>query len=299
MAEVNCALECKNTLGEGPVWDQEEKALYWVDVPYPEPTLHRWYPESHIHDSWDLPEMGTALAVRESGGLLIAMQTQLCHFDLDTGAVTKVLELEPNLPNNRTNDGKCDRNGRFWFGTMQNNVSETGEDVPIEESSGSLYCYSPYGTLKKWDTGFGVCNTFAWSPDNKTMYFGDTFDAIYAYDYDAASGEIGNRRDLARFEDLGYGDGSTIDSEGYLWNCRWDGGCILRIAPDGSLDRRIELPVQRPTSCSFGGENLETLFVTSARFGYTEDELAEQPFAGGILAVDAGVRGMPEPRFAG
>jgi sugar lactone lactonase YvrE len=248
MSEVTCALDCKNTLGEGPVWDPVDNALYWVDVPYPEPTLNRWSPDGGKHDSWVLPEMGTALALRESGGLLMAMQSQLCFFDLESGATTKVFEPEPDLPNNRTNDGKCDRNGRFWFGTMQNNVGKAGEDIPIEESSGSLYCYRSDGTCKKWDTGFGVSNTFAWSPDNKTMYFGDTFDAIYAYDYDAESGEIGNRRDFSKIEDHGYGDGSTIDAEGYLWNCRWEGGCVLRIAPDGSLDRTVELPVGRPTS---------------------------------------------------
>jgi L-arabinonolactonase len=299
MAYVTCALECGNLLGEGPVWDSVENTLYWVDVPMPNPTLHRFIPESGKHDQWRLPEMGTSLAVRESGGLLIAMQSRLCHFDLETGLTTPVLSPEPDLPNNRTNDGKCDRSGRFWFGTMQNNVGANGEDMPIDERSGSLYCYQADGTCKKWDTGFGVSNTFAWSPDNKTMYFGDTFDAIYAYDYDGETGEVGNRRDFAKFEGPGYGDGSTIDEEGFLWNCRWDGGCVLRIAPDGSLDRKVDLPVQRPTSCTFGGTNLDVLYVTCARFGFTEDELGQQPWAGGILAVDTGVRGVPEPRFAG
>lgn len=300
MSDARCVVDDKNLLAEGPVWSEEEQALYWLDCLLPRPALHRWHPASDGHDQWPLSNVVASLALRENGGVLLAARTGIHFFDPDTGELELACALEADKPMNRCNDGKCDRKGRFWVGTMQNNVDANGEEVTISPTAGSLFRFDPDGRHTRMDSGFGISNTLAWSPDNETMYFGDTMAAsIYAYDFDLETGDISNRRLFVQSTEHGYGDGSTIDREGFLWNARWDGGCLLRFAPDGRIDRVVPLPVQRPTSCAFGGENLDILYVTSARFGLSASELADQPQAGGIFAVDAGVRGLPEPRFAG
>ncbi len=299
MTEVMCVVDSKNTLGEGPMWCPVEQALYWVDIDMVKPNINRWHPATNRHERWDMPEYVTALALREQGGLLVAGRSGLSFFDPQTGELNTIAHPDSDHPQNRYNDGKCDRKGRFWIGSMQNNMADDNAELAITENSGSLFRLDPDGTCPKMATDLGISNTFAWSPDNKTMYFGDSMDAIYAYDFDLETGAISNKRDFFRLEERGVPDGSTLDAEGYLWNARWDGQCILRIAPDGSVDRVVEMPAQRITSCMFGGENLDVLYVTSARYGLTAAELTEQPQAGGIFAVDVGVRGLPETRFAG
>lgn len=299
MNDVTCVFESHNALGEGPVWDVGEQALYWVDIPRPGSSLHRWKPTTGEHNRWPLPEMATAFALREKGGVLTATPSGVKLFDPQTGNMTLFCQPEKDLPRNRSNDGKCDRKGRFWFGSMWNNLDEQGGDLPIEQNSGRLYRVDPDGSWREMDAGFGISNTFAWSPDNRTMYFGDTYSGLYAYDFDLESGTVSNRRDFCMVKEPGMCDGSTIDAQGYLWNARWDGGCLLRIAPDGTVDRVVELPVSRPTSCTFGGPNLDILYVTSASSGLTAEQRAAQPYAGGIFAVQTGVAGLPEPRFAG
>ena len=236
----------------------------------------------------------TQFARGQRGGLLIASRSSLDFFDPENGGLERFVAPEVDLPGNRSNDGKCDRQGRFWYGTMQNNFAPDMSERAISENSGWLYRIDPNGSVKRMDGPFGISNTFAWSPDNRTMYFGDTFDCIYAYDFEPENGEISNRRTFAKVEGMGFGDGSTIDAEGYLWHARWDGSCVIRFAADGALDRVVEMPCRRVTSCAFGGDDLGTLYVTTVRYG-----LGEQPLAGGIFAVDAGVKGLPEGQFAG
>lgn len=297
MAEVECVLDAKCWLGEGPCWHPGERALYWVDVPGKR--IHRWSPSTGAHKSWATPELVTALAVRRKGGLLVAAKSSLQFFDPATGALTPFIAPEADKPGNRSNDGKCDRQGRFWYGTMQNNLGPNMEDVPITGRTGWLYRIDADGSATAMDGPFGISNTFAWSPDDRTMYFADTMDGIYAYDFDPGAGAIANRRLFAKVEGMGFGDGSTIDAEGYLWNARWDGGCVIRFAPDGKIDRVVKMPCQRVTSCCFGGDDLGTLFVTTVRYGLDESQLAEQPQAGGIFVIDAGVKGLPDGQFAG
>lgn len=243
--------------------------------------------------------MVTALAPRRSGGLLAALRDRLAFFDPESGAFTAFVAPEADRPGNRSNDGKCDRQGRFWYGTMGNNLAPDGGDVPLGEPSGWLWRVDPDGTATRMDGPFGISNTLAWSPDDRVMYFGDTLDAIYAYDFDPASGGIANRRVLSRAAAAGFADGSTIDAEGCLWNCRWDGAAVVRIAPDGSVREQVSLPCQRVTSACFGGPDLATLYVTTARHGLSEAELAGQPLAGGLFAVETGTCGLPDGAFAG
>ena len=216
-------------------------------------------------------------------------------------ARTRFCAPEKDKPKNRSNDGKCDRQGRFWYGTMMNNIAADTSELPITDHSGGLYRIDPDGSVQAFEQGLGVANTFAWSPDDKTMYFADTLDAIYAYDFDAAPGRVANRRTFGKLDTTQYGhpDGSTIDAEGFLWNARWDGGCLVRWAPDGKVDRVVQMPCRRVTSCIFGGPDLNTLYITTVRYGLSAGDLAEQPLRGGIFALDAGVKGIPDGQFAG
>lgn len=299
MSEAVCVVDCRDQLGEGAMWDDRDQALWWVDVPMPS-RLHRFEPRSGRHQSWDMPEMIMSLAVRERGGLLVASHHGINAFDPADGQLRRLLAPEADKPRNRSNDGGPDAKGRFWFGTMQNNIAPDGSPIPLEESSGSLYRVDPDLSVRRMDTGIGIANTFAWSPDNTRFYFADTGTGwIYVYDFDLEAGTVSNRREFARADQHGWPDGSTIDAEGCLWNARWEGGCLIRFAPDGAIDRLVEIPVSRVTSCAFGGPDLDTLYVTTARYAMSPAEIAERPQSGSLFALKPGVRGLPRPRFAG
>lgn len=294
---VECVLDCKCSLGEGPTWSPREGALYWTDVPAKR--LHRWNPSTGEHRHWTMPEMVTALGLRAKGGLILAAKSGIDFFDPSTGASRRFVAPEKDRPRNRSNDGKCDRQGRFWYGTMMNNFADDMSEVPITERSGAMYRIQPDGAVRRFESGLGIANTFAWSPDDRVMYFADTFEAIYAYDFDALAGTVSNRRVFAKSAEHGYADGSTIDAEGFLWNARWDGGCLIRWAPDGGIDRVVKMPCRRVTSAIFGGPDLAVLYVTTVRYGLSAGELDEQPQAGGIFALDVGVKGVADGEFAG
>ena len=286
---VTRAVACRNKLGEVPVWDVGEQALYWVDIE--RRLLQRFDPATGATRVWELPERIGSYALRERGGFVVAFESGFAFMD-EAGAIEWIAKPEAHIPRNRFNDGKCDRNGRFWAGTMDDRLSE---------HTGALYRLDPDLSVTQMATGIGISNSLAWSPDNRTFYFADTMDrAIRAYDYDHPSGAISNRRDLTVMEGRpGNPDGSTIDADGFLWNAEWDGWAVVRYAPDGRVDRVVNLPVQKPTSCMFGGPDLATLFVTTAIWDLTARDLERQPWAGSLLAVDVGIAGLPEPRFAG
>ena len=282
--------EGADTLGEGPVWDCRAGLLYWLDIK--RRLLQCYDPSTNEVRRWDLPEQPGCCAVRESGRLLLALESGFVTLDLDSGRIEPLLDPEPEWPGNRFNDGACDRRGRMWAGTM--------DDAEVGARTGSLYRYEADGSCERVLDGLGIPNTFAWSPDDATMYFADSMDrTIWAFEFDAESGTLGERRVFAETPEGIYPDGSALDAEGYLWNAQFDGSRVVRYAPDGSVDRIVEVPVQRPTSCAFGGPDLDVLYLTSARMGLTVQRLAKQPLAGALLALDVGVAGLPEPRFAG
>ena len=298
-AEVSCVLDCRDKLGEGIFWCPIERALYWVDVPMPS-FLHRWDPETGKHDKWPMPEMITSLAKRRDGTLLVASHHGLNVFDPRDAKLMRVAAPEADQPGNRANDGGVDGKGRFWFGTMQNNVAADGAYMDIEQSTGVLYKVEPDLRIVPMEGGIGISNATCWSPDHRTMYFADTLlGAIHAYDFDLELGAISNKRVFANPDSLGFPDGATVDAEGYVWNARWEGGSLIRFAPDGAVDAVIAIPASRVTCCAFGGDDLDTLYVTTSRLHLTEQELAEQPQAGGIFALKPGVKGLPRPGFAG
>lgn len=288
MTDIRCVVDACNELGEGPVWDTEAGVLWWVDIK--RSLLQRLAPDGSV-DVWTLPEPPAALAPRRRGGLILAVRSGFATFDPETGAVEVVHRPEPDRPGNRFNDGKCDPRGRFWAGTM---------DDAERERTGALYRFDPDGTCERLLDGLGIPNTLAWSADGSTFYFAETLDrVIHAYDVDLVRGSISSRRIFAHVEPPGYPDGSCLDAEGFLWNAEWGGGRVVRYAPDGSVDRIVEMPVDQPTSCVFGGPDLDVLYVTSARKGLSGQQLAQQEHAGCLFAVDPGVRGAPTGVYAG
>lgn len=281
---------CANILGEVPVWDVAEQSLYWVDIEGKR--LQRWHQPTNAFSEWRFDERIGSFALREHGGLVCAFASGFAFFDPTSGTIEWIARPDSYDAGNRFNDGKCDRNGRFWAGTMDDGLSR---------HSGNLYRLDPDLSVHRMESGIGISNALCWSPDDKTFYFADTLDReIRCYDYDAITGAISNRRLFASTaNDPGAPDGSTIDAEGFMWNAQWDGWRLVRYAPDGRVDRIVPLPVQKPTSCIFGGPDLATLFVTSAIWDLKGEALSAQPMAGSLLALDVGIHGLPESRFRG
>ena len=281
--------ETSDVLGEGPVWDVQEQAFYWVDIRSRLVRRYDW--STHRLQSWTLPEMVGSLAVRAQGGLLLAMQSSLSFFDPSSGALQRIAEPETGRENMRFNDGKCDRQGRFWAGTMN--------DV-VREPSGTLYRLDAQRGCVAQFNGIRTPNSLAWSPDGRVMYFADSRShVINAYPYDAATGEIGAPHPFYTVDAPAIPDGATVDADGCLWSALYGGSRVVRITPGGRVDRIIELPVLQPTSCQFVGPALDVLWITTARQRLTEEQLAQQPLAGGLLAVEVGVKGLPEARYQG
>jgi sugar lactone lactonase YvrE len=277
-------------LGEGPSWLPNERKLALVDILAPAIIIAD--PRDGSFQSHPMPELVGAVVPRRRGGFVAAMQTGLKAVDLDTGAVTTIAAPEATKPGNRFNDGKCDRRGRFWAGTLA---------IDTTPGHGSLYRLDPDGRCTCVESGFHVSNGLGWSPDDRTFYFTDSgAKRIYAYDFDIETGVLANRRVFVEVpEGSGAPDGMAVDAEGFVWSAHWDGWCITRYDPQGRVDRVINLPVPRPTSCAFGGPDFTTLYVTSARIRLSVQQLAEAPLSGSVFAIQTGVKGLPEVPFAG
>ena len=282
-------LEIRAGLGESPIWDAREKALWWIDGR--KPSINRFDPATGLNRAVTPPEPVHAIALTQSHRLLCALEASLVFMDCETGAVQRLAAPIEGVADN-LNDGACDRAGRFWVGSKARDWV-----TPV----GALFRWDPDGSLHRLDEGFKLSNGMGWSPDNRTMYFIDSAPGeIYAYDFDLATGSPRNRRTLVRVaEEHGLPDGMTVDAEGFLWVAQWSGGCIVRYDPDGKPERVIPMPVRRPTSVTFGGPDLTMLFVTSGTMRMSEAELVAEPLAGSLFALDTGIRGLPEPRFNG
>lgn len=286
--QVRCLVPAGDKCGEGALWAADEGAVYWVDI-------NRFL--IHRHDgalrSWFFDEPVVALSLTtEAGRFLVALGSRLIFWWPATDRRADAGFALPGAPRVRLNDGRSDPDGNFWVGSMKNNVLPDGEMGEVAKGEGVLYRIDPAGKVTEWRRGLGISNTLCWSPDGRLFYFGDTLEnEIRAYDY--AKGEIsGERVHFAGF-DRGLPDGSAMDSAGFLWNCRFGGGCIVRVAPDGTVDRVIEMPVQNITTCVFGGADLKTLFITTAAAGAPPGNR----LAGSLFALDAPVPGLPENRY--
>jgi sugar lactone lactonase YvrE len=284
--QVECVADVKAILGEGPVWVPSERALYWVDINGRK--IFRFL--NGATDNWETPLKVGSIWPRKLGGF-VAGTDQGLAFTEDFKRFDIFVHPEEAHPDNRFNDGKTDRRGRFWAGTMDNTE---------RHARGTLYRLGADLGLTAVDSGYRVTNGPAFSPGGRIMYESDSaLQVTYAFDLDEA-GNATNRRTFIQFgKGEGYPDGMTVDADGCLWIAFWDGWCVRRYSPEGEKIAEIRMPVQRPTSCAFGGDDLRTLFVTSASRDLKGTELAEQPLAGGLFAIDVGVSGIAEVPFAG
>jgi sugar lactone lactonase YvrE len=288
---VRCLHQGANTLGEGPLWHQGR--LYWVDILARQ--IHALHPDSGQHRSWLLPDRIGFLVPAASGQFIGGLKRGLARIDLrgDAPVLTDLGTPEADRPGNRFNDAKCDRQGRLWAGTMNDGNSEP---------TGWLYRYTPEEGFRAVDGPYCVTNGPAISPDGKTLYHSDSSRrVIYAFDLHEARGELSGRRPFVQLgASDGFPDGMTTDAAGCLWVAKFGGWGLDRYRPDGSLAERIDLPVRNVTSCAFGGERLDRLFVTTARLGQSAEELAAQPLAGGLFEVEQpGAVGVPAGVFRG
>ena len=291
--KIEVVVDVKTTLGEGPLWDVEQERLYWIDSF--DGRVFRATADGREIRSWDVPMKIGSMALRKDGsGAVVSLQRGFHLLDFATGDVTLIHDPEPDRPMNRLNDGKVDRRGRFFAGSM-----DTMEEGP----SGGLYRLDPDFSVTKIDSGIICSNGPCWSPDDRTFYFADTWTGeIWAYDYDIATGAVANRRTFVRVATSkgGAADGSTVDSEGYLWNALVYDGRLVRYAPDGSVDRIIDMPVKKVTSVMFGGPKLDILYVTSMAKPPLPRFPGDGVLRGSLFAVTGlGVTGVPEPRFGG
>lgn len=250
--------------GEGAVWSAPERAVYWTDIN--RFLVHRYDEASASVRSWlfDEPAVGLSLTT-EPGRMLVILASKLVWWWPATDRRQDHGFRLDGFPRVRLNDGRTDPAGNLWVGSMKNNVLPDGELGEPGPGEGILFRIAPDGAVTTWVDGIGISNTLCWSPDRSTFYFGDTLEnVIWAFDYDAATGAIANRRDHFRGFDRGLPDGSAIDAQGEVWNCRFGGGCIARVGPDGTLRQAIDIGVPNVTTCVFGGDDLRTLYITTA-----------------------------------
>jgi sugar lactone lactonase YvrE len=283
-----CIADVHAVVGEGPVWVQRESALYWLDIKGLK--IFRLDEQGQLTE-WPTPTRVGSLAPRKSGGFIGGTEKGIAIIDPASKRFDLIAEPEKHLPGNRFNDGKVDRRGRFWAGTM---------DDAEKEATGTLYCVDDDGKWNAVDSGYKVTNGPAFSPSGDIMYHNDSGRSVtYAFDMDS-SGTPGNRRVFQQFkEGDGHPDGMTVDSEGCVWIAFWDGSCVRRFSPAGEWLETIEMPVSRPTSCTFGGKDLDRLYISSASIGLDEQASAMQPNAGGLFMLVPGVQGIADIPFAG
>ncbi len=289
--EAQLVLDAKAALGEGALWHAPRQRLYWVDIDGG--VVHEFDPATGGDRAMSIGEKVGTVVPRARGGLMLATESGLASFELESERLAVVATPETDVPGNRFNDGKCDPSGRFWAGTM---------DAAQAPGRGALYRLDADMTVHKMVQNVSISNGLAWSLDRRVFYYIDSPTAVVAaYDYDDATGALSARREVVKVpEDLRWPDGMTIDSEGMLWVAHWGPGAVCRWNPDdGSLLERIDVPAAHASSCAFGGEDLGDLYITTARADRTEEELAAEPLSGGLFKARPGATGVAAFEFAG
>lgn len=287
-------LTARARLGESPLWDTDRQLLYWVDM-YNH-RVHQFDPATGRDRHFDVGSLVSAIALTSGDSLLVALSTgtlptmtgQLALLDPQNGTLASLCQINFPHSNTRLNDGKCDPQGRFWIGSTS--------EAP---GQAALYRYDPNGSLQIMETGLTISNGLAWSPDGATFYLTDSYThQIYAYPFDGATGNIGDRRILVDLSDEAVEpDGLTVDQQGNLWSALWDGWCVVQFSASGTEIQRIKLPVQRPTCPIFGGRDLMQLYITSASVGLSQQEIQQGFYAGDLFCLATQLPGLPSSRF--
>ena len=289
VASIERVLQSRAAIGEGAIWSVKEQALYWVDII--RPTLNRFDPRSGANTHWVMPSAIGCLALTGSGGAIVALCDGFQHFDFGTEELQLLAASEPRDERNRFNDGSVDPAGRFWAGTMP--IAGPGD-----RPEGSLYCLDRDGSVRRAGDDYWIQNGLAFSPDGRTMYVSDSYPAvrtIWAFDYDPSSGTPSNRRVFFDTRHVaGRPDGGAMDVDGCYWMAGVGGGQLVRITPRGRVDRIIDMPVRKPTRIAFGARDLDVMYVTSIGEGAGPDD----PEAGNLFAVHAGVQGLRMPHYS-
>ena len=280
-------------LAEGPFWDDLQQALYWVDIAGFRALRLR---QGHVRH-WQFNEPVSAFIPTDQGDALVTLASGVYRLDLDSPTdqpACSLLCVADPVSGNRANEARCDRQGRLWLGSMQNNLDADGGDLPLERRSGGIYRIDADARVTALLNGQGIVNTLLWAEGDRALLSADSLDGvIYRYPIQA-DGALGDRTLWAPQHERGVPDGSAMDAQGYVWNARWGGHCLIRFAPDGRVDRIIEVPLSHPTSCVFGGPDMTTLFVTSAR-----PAIAALELDGCVISVETGIEGQVSHRFAG
>jgi sugar lactone lactonase YvrE len=290
LSAPRCVLDAHAQLGECPRWDEHAQVLYWVDILAP--ALHCFDPLTGENRTFALPEHIGCFSLRDGGGFIAGLRSGIWTLDEAARPVTCIVANPEDMRTSRFNDGRCDAAGRFYAGTI---------DEPKAGNHAHLYRLQD-GTLDMLSANLLTSNGLAFSPDNRWIYHADTPNfVIYRAPYDLATGTCGTREVWVRIEptatDRGRPDGAAVDAEGYYWSAFYEGGRVVRFAPDGTIDAVYSLPVRCPTMCAFGGDDLRTLYITTARAGRSAEEIAREPLAGGLFAMRVDVPGLPEPRW--
>ena len=288
-------LRTETILGEGPIWDDRNNKIYWVDILGKQ--IYSADITSKSVEKVSTGEKVGCMALTEEDRIIAGLETGFYFIDMETGNREKIIDPEPLVPENRINDGKCDPNGRFWAGTsleiLDSEYKVNEEYIP----KGALYCMSGDYKIEKKISNVTISNGIAWSMDNKTMYYIDTpTKRVDAFDYNLKTGDIKNVRTVVNIPDgMGAPDGMSIDEEGMLWICLWEGWCVTRWDPKtGLMVLKVEIPVSKVAACTFGGKDLDILFITTAR---SKNDKIKQPDAGSIFCFEPGVSGAISHRF--
>jgi len=279
--------------GEGAVWHAAHAAVYWTDIN--RFLVHRFTPADQCVVTWLFDEPVTALVLTDSDKVLaVVLGSRVILWEPASDSRRDFGFQLDGWPRVRLNDARADPRGSLWVGSMRNNVNADGSEGEAGGEDGVLYRIDPNGRATIFRRGIGIANTVAWSPDGRLFYFGDSLaNVIRIYDYNLHTGDVENERPFFEGFSRGVPDGSTVDAEGHLWNCRFYGACVVRVAPNGNIDRVIEMPVENITTCTFGGRDLKTLYITTASL----EAPASDRLAGGLFAVQSAVAGLPENKF--
>ncbi|MEQ8600529.1 MAG: SMP-30/gluconolactonase/LRE family protein [Devosia sp.] len=295
-AQAAIAYPCQNVVGESAIWEPIDQHVYWVDIVGR--AIHRFHPGSGDHSQWATPDLVTSIGLASEGRFVVGLRKQVTLWH-PGGTFEPLADIEPELPRNRLNEGVVAPDGTFWVGTMENNIGPNGEPVPISGKKGALYRVSPKGEVKGLtEHPFGITNTMIWLDDGSFVTADTSDNSLFRFSLAPTGETLTEPRPYGQPIDFGLPDGSSRDVAGAVYNCRVAGGqALAKIAPDGRQVERIDLPALSPTSVTFGGPDLMTLFVTTARFGLSDEQLPVGSANGALLSLPVDTPGTPPRRF--